>query len=230
MVLWIPLPGRITEAVHPLLGATLLLVAARTPESGVETTLGQAIQQGTRLQGTAAVLRAHAPGAHAASNGVLVAVDDEFRADLARIRIPKLDHLRELVAGVHVQERKRNLAREKGFLGKPQHDTRIFADRIQHDRPGELGDSLAQDVDAFRLKGLKMVQPRSHVPWARELRRLGRCAGYGHVVLHRWLCVGALDRNARPCSQRLQSAASVYGSDVPGRPLVAASDLRNRSG
>src|SRR5690606_20692536 len=55
---WIPLPVFVAETEDPLLGAGLLLVAARAAEYGVEPAFAHTAQQRGRLQPVAAAARA----------------------------------------------------------------------------------------------------------------------------------------------------------------------------
>ena len=71
-----------------------------------------------------------------------------------------VDHLLELVAGVDVQQRERDRARIERLLRQPEQDRRVLADRVEHHRPLELGDDLAQDVDALGFERAQVVEPR----------------------------------------------------------------------
>ena len=79
--------------------------------------------------------------------------------DLGRIAIAELDHLAELVGGVDVQQRERNRARIERLLREPQHHRGVLADGVEHHRPLEFGDHLAQDVDALGLERAQMIEP-----------------------------------------------------------------------
>ena len=46
------------------------------------------------------------------------------------------------------------------LLRQPKQDRRVLADRVEHHRAFELGDDLADDVDAFRLERPQMVELR----------------------------------------------------------------------
>ena len=88
-----------------------------------------------------------------------VLVDDQLGADLFRIGVAKLDHLGEFVAGVNVQQRKGDFPGEKGFLRQAQHHRGVFADGIQHHRAGKFRRGFTENVDAFCLQSLEMVEP-----------------------------------------------------------------------
>ncbi len=143
LILRIPLSCRIAEAVHPLLCAALLFVAPRSAKRRVEPALCQRIQQAPRLQQTAAVLRSQRVRIRPRRNRLLIPVNDQLCPDLLCISITKGNHLGKLIARIHVQQRKWNLARIESLLRQPQHHARILADRVQHHRPRKLRHRLA---------------------------------------------------------------------------------------
>jgi hypothetical protein len=63
------------------------------------------------LSRPAAALRADQKRLRAVGDRFLVGVDDQPRADFARVPVAKLDHLAELVGRVDVEQRERNRAR-----------------------------------------------------------------------------------------------------------------------
>ena len=186
LVLRVPLARGVAERVDALLGPALLFVAPRPAKRRVEAAFFQRIQQAARLQQPAAVLRAQRIGIGAVCNRLLVAMHDQVGADLARVLVAEPNHLGELIAGIHMQQRERNLPRIKGLLRQSQHHRRIFADRIQHHRPRELRHRLAQNRDALRLQRLQVIQPgrmnlvrlgfRQMPGWS-----LGRCLRRGRL-------------------------------------------------
>ena len=111
LVLGIPLAERVAEGVDALLGARLLLVAPRAAEGRVEAAFRQRVEQRARLQQPAALLRPQPERVGAIVDRLAVGMDDQLGADLAREPVAELDHLAELVGGVDVQQRERNLAR-----------------------------------------------------------------------------------------------------------------------
>ncbi len=119
-----------------------------------------------------------------AAMACFVAMDDEVGADLAGVVVAEADHLRELVAGVDVEEGEGDLAGEEGLLREAQHDGGVLADGVEHDGPGELGDGLAQDGDALGFKGLEMVEAGCVKFLGLDFRRRG-CEGChrGRVLL-----------------------------------------------
>src|SRR5437867_4367504 len=90
---------------------------------------------------------------------LLILVNDELRADLPRIRVAELDHLREFVTGVHVQGGKRNSSGEKSLLRQAQHERRGFSNRIEHYRAREIGGGLKEKCDALGLKRTQWIEP-----------------------------------------------------------------------
>ncbi len=129
------------------------------PNAASISALGQRVEQRFRLQQPAAFLRAERERIRALVQRFLILVHDQFRADFARVGIAKLDHLRKLVAGVDVQQRKRNLPGKESLLRQPQHHRGILADRIEHHRPRKFRHRFPQNIDALRLQALEVVQP-----------------------------------------------------------------------
>src|SRR2546429_1193157 len=130
LVFGIPLALRIAKRINALLGAGFFFITPRAAESGVEPSGRKRIEQSFRFQQAAASLRAERKRIGAARERLAVLMHDELRADFTRVGIAKLDHFREFVTGVDVQQRKGNFPRVKGFLRQAQHDRGIFADRI----------------------------------------------------------------------------------------------------
>ena len=116
LILGIPLALRIAKRVNALLGARLFLVAPRSAKCRVESTRRKRVQQRFRLEQPAASLRAEDKRIRALLQCFAVLMHDQFGADFARVRIAKLDHFRKFVAGVDVQQRKRDFPRIKSFL------------------------------------------------------------------------------------------------------------------
>src|SRR3546814_10799521 len=103
-----------------------------------------------------------------------VDVGDQLKAHLLDHLGAEAVHLLELPAGVDMQHRERQLAREEGLARQVQHYGRIFADGIQHHRVAELCSDLTNDMDAFRLTQFQMRQFVDHgysrfVSWPAEI-------------------------------------------------------------
>src|SRR5882762_7929655 len=169
-------------------------------------------------------------------------MDDQLRPNLPRIRVAKLDHLREFVASVDMQQRKGDLARKKRLLRKAQHHRGVFADRIQHHWPRKFSSRLTQNVDALRLQRPKMIQsPRRN---CRLLSAVGRrCGQFGKRNL-RCLRHGPQSKNKRPktknppavvpavcqlrsCSKRLRTKLALQSYKTQ-RPSPSFADENNR--
>ena len=158
LVLRVPLPGAVAEGIDALLGARFFFIAPRAAKGRVEIVVAQRIEQRLRLQQSAAALGVEHNGIRPRRNGGFVAPDQQLRANGAGHRIAKREHLRELEAGVHMQQRKGNRRRIKGLLRQPQHDGRILADRVEHDGSLEFRSHFAQNVNALRLQQAQMAQ------------------------------------------------------------------------
>jgi hypothetical protein len=89
-----------------------------------------------------------------------IAPHQQLRANRAGHLIAKGEHLRELEAGVDMQQRKGNRRGIEGLLRQPQHDGRILADGVEHHRPLKLRGHFAQNVNALRFKQAQMAQAR----------------------------------------------------------------------
>ena len=100
-----------------LLGAALLLVAARTAEGGIEPVFLQGHEQRLRLHKVGMHLAAVREGPYALLVCLLVVLDDEIPVMLAGITVSELYHLAELPLGVYVHLREGYFPRIKGLLG-----------------------------------------------------------------------------------------------------------------
>ena len=92
----------------------------------------------------------HPPGV----DRVLDRSDDQPLAELGDAPIAKLQRLREVVAGVDVDDREREAAGSEGLLGEAKQDDGILAAAEQQGRPLEDRRGLAEDVDRLRLESL----------------------------------------------------------------------------
>src|SRR6185436_1053262 len=129
LVLRIPAVLRIAEREHALLGAGLLFVTARTTDGGIGAVLVERLLERLGLHdvGVAAAVRERRDAGGAAG---LVRVDDELGVQTLRGLVAELDHLLELPAGVDVQQREGNAAREECLAGEMQQDRGVLADRV----------------------------------------------------------------------------------------------------
>jgi hypothetical protein len=101
----------------------------------------------------------------AALDGVFEVAHDEALAHLGDALVAELDHLGKVVAGVDVQQRKRQLAGEAAvtgaalerLLGQAQYDARIFAAGEQQRGPLESGGDFAQDEDRLFFQPVEVA-------------------------------------------------------------------------
>ena len=101
--------------------------------------------------------RAMAEGPDALGHALLIDVHNQVEAQVGHHFRSKINHLRELPGGVHVHQREGGLRGIKGLHRQMQHHGGILADRIQHHRLGECCGNLAENMDRFGFKTLKVV-------------------------------------------------------------------------
>ncbi len=145
----------VAEAEHTLLGAGLLLVAARPAERRVELVLPDGAKQGHGLDGVAPLAWLDHP------SGVDVFLDrgdDQAHSVLLDQLVAGRDHLVEVVSGVDVHHRERQPAGTEGPQRQMQHDDGVLAAREQQHRPLELGGHLPNDVDRLCLQRTQVAQ------------------------------------------------------------------------
>ena len=75
---------------------------------------------------------------------------------VTREAIAKPDHLAELPRRVDVEEWKGKRAGRERLLRQSYEDGGVLSDRVEHHRPFELGDDLAEDADALCLEEAEM--------------------------------------------------------------------------
>src|SRR6516225_1343693 len=86
----------------------------------------------------------------------LVLPDDELQVPLAAQLVAVLDHARDLVARIDVDERERDVTEER-LPRKPQEHGRVLPDAPEHGQALQLAVSLAQDIDRFVLERRERV-------------------------------------------------------------------------
>ena len=72
--------------------------------------------------------------------------------------VAELDHLGEVVPGVHVHQRERERRRAERLLGQAQQHDRVLAAAEQQHRPLEFGGDLAHHVDRLGLERAQVAQ------------------------------------------------------------------------
>jgi hypothetical protein len=94
---------------------------------------------------------------NARGDAFLIRVHDKFKAQVGDMAVSKLNHLAEFPSRVDVKKWEGRISGIKGFEGKMQHDSGIFADRVEHHRIVEFGDYLADNMNAL---GFELFQMR----------------------------------------------------------------------
>ena len=156
LILRIPLAELVPEREHPLLRPGLLLVSPRPAEHRIELVALDRIQQCRGLQPVATRPPAGFLGDPARVDGFLHRRHHQPGARLGHPAVPELQHLREVVPGVHVHDRKRDPGRPERPLGQREHNEGVLAAREQQHRPLELGSHLAHDVDRLGFEHIKL--------------------------------------------------------------------------
>ena len=116
LVLRVPLAERVAVGEETFLRARLFLIAPRAAEAGVELVLLDGVEQRGDLQAVAAWVRAGFLPGPAGLNLRLHAADNQLRTDLLGQAIAEHNRLAEVVPGVHVHQRERQLGRPKSLL------------------------------------------------------------------------------------------------------------------
>ena len=141
----------VAEGKDTFLGAALLFIAARTAKGRVETVFVERMQKRLCLHQVGVHLAAVSEWADSGTEGLHVAFYDELPAVGCGVFVAELQHFLELPLRVDVHQREWRLAWGKGFLSQPDHDGRILADAVKHDRVFKLRSHLADDIDGFCL-------------------------------------------------------------------------------
>ena len=159
LVFGIPRMVFVAEGVDAFFGTRLFFVTTGTAERGVELVFVERLLERVGLHDVGVDIAAVGERADALLHAFFVDVDDEIPAKLfADQLLAERDHLLELPGCVDVHQREGRLGRIKCLLGQPDHDGRVFADRVEHDRVVELGRNFADDVDALGFELLEVGQ------------------------------------------------------------------------
>ena len=146
------------EAEDPLLGAALLLVAARAPEGGVEAMMVERLLQPLGLPHIG-VERAVVERVDPALDRLGVPVDEQRHPAFRRHPVAQRVHLAEFPRCIDVQQREGRGAREERLAREMQHHRAVLTDRIEHHGIVRLGHHLAHDVDRLGLEPLQVGEP-----------------------------------------------------------------------
>ncbi len=114
--------------------------------------LGDGVQKRDRLQAVAGGSGAGVLDHPSAIDGVLHRGDDQALAQLRHPAITEVDHLGEVVPGVHVHDREREAAGAERLLGEAEQDGRVLTPGEQQHRALELRCHFAHDVDRLGLE------------------------------------------------------------------------------
>src|SRR5206468_4212584 len=173
-VLRIPLAELVAEGEHALLGARLFLVAACSADGSVETEFRNGLQQRYRLRGVPAFIEA-AQLDRAAADRILDRAHDKPLTELGNAGVSKRDHLRKIVPGVDMHERKRKPCRTERLFRQAQQYKRILAAGKKRYGVGAFAGDLSQDENRLRFEpvqmasggqgaalGVRLLQDRAH--------------------------------------------------------------------
>ena len=152
-------PKLVAEREDALLGAGLLLVAARAADqrrrSRARSIASSSVTDWRRVARVELAAQAHAcRGAIESSTERTISRSSSSAAR----RVAELEHLGKVVAGVDVQQREAEALRPERLLRQPQQDAAVLAAGEQQRRLGALRRDLAQDVDRLRLEPLEMIE------------------------------------------------------------------------
>ena len=142
------------------------------------------IEQGRGLQAVARGHRARV-GDPSLVDGVLHLRHNQAGALGFDLGVPVVEHLGEVVAGVHVEHRERDLPRLERLGRQVQQDGRILASAEEEDRALRFRRHLADDEDGQRLQEVEVAQWVLHGPDQGGHRSAGpgRDGARGGVVL-----------------------------------------------
>ncbi len=176
LVFGIPRMVFVAEGVDTFFGTRLFFVATGTAKCGIELVLVERLLERVGLHDVGMDVAAVGEWSDALLHAFFVDVDNQIPAKLVANEIlAERDHLLKLPSRVDVHQRERRLGRIECLFGQPDHDSRVFADRVEHDRVVELGRDFTDDVDAL---GFELLEVREIVgshqfagSWIGEIRR-----------------------------------------------------------
>ena len=145
------------EGKEALFRTGLLFVTAGAAKGYVETVQVECLLQTFGFPHVC-VQRAMIEGVDPFFLGLRVLVDNQIHSSVLCCLSAKRIHVPELPRSIDMQLRERWRCRVKGLLGQMKHDRAVFTNAVEHHRSLGLSDDLAEDVDAFCLKALKVRQ------------------------------------------------------------------------
>ena len=156
LVLRVPLAEFVAVGEEAFLRSGLLFIATTTTEAGVELMLLDGVEQGDGLQlvagGVVAFFFLHA----AFVDGFLHEANDEIGTDFLHKPVTVFHGLREVVAGIDVEELEGQTGGIKGLPSEPGHHDGVFAAGEKQRGLFKLRGGFAEDVDGLAFEELKM--------------------------------------------------------------------------
>jgi hypothetical protein len=146
-----------------LLRARRLLVAPDADDDAGVIVLGQERLQRILLERRAA-LDARRPAigiGPARGQDRLVAIHDQPQIPLPHHAVAKLDHLRNLVAGIDMHERERHVTEER-LPGQPQQDRGVLTHAPEHREVGELRVGLPEHEHRLVFEARQVIGAVRH--------------------------------------------------------------------
>jgi len=157
LVFRVPLSEAVAKAEEPFLCAGLFLVAPRAANQAIKLKFLNGRKQRGDLQLVAADFAGPGHG-DALGDGVFDFADDEFGAEFLRAAVTEFIQFREMMAGVHVQQRHRDVGRAERLFRQAQKADGILATGKQQGRPVELRRDFTHDVNRLGFEILQMIQ------------------------------------------------------------------------
>ena len=151
----VPVAVLVARREVALLGARAFLIGPHAENDAGIALFGQQVLEPVRFERRTALDAAQGV-VHALGQGVLVLADDQVQPPLAGEPVPVLDHGRDLVARVDVEQREGDVPEER-LAGEPQEHRGVLAHGPQHREVVEVLVGLAKDVDALVFQLSEMV-------------------------------------------------------------------------
>ena len=143
----IPIPVLVSRRKVPFLGSGTVFIRTHTEDdAGVPFFFDQILHR-RGLQGRTAYVSPQRV-IHAGGQRFLILPHHQIQSPFAGNPVAILDHGRNFVARVHMQQRKRHMP-EKGLAGQPQQHGGILPHRPQHGEVIEMLIGFAKDIDAL---------------------------------------------------------------------------------
>jgi len=119
------------------LGSRLLLVAAGAADRGVELVAGDGVQEDGSLEPVAGGTCPALLDDEAVVDALLNGRHHETGAEFGDAPVAELENLREVVTGVDMHHRERDLRRPEGLFGESEEDDRVLAARKRGGRASQ---------------------------------------------------------------------------------------------